>query len=305
MQTEKAVGVEWPTVLLLVASYLAWGVATTWLAGWSLPLAVLVATLTVTLHSSLQHEVLHGHPTRHSALNEAMVFLPVGFVFPYRRFRDLHLEHHRDEFLTDPYDDPESNFLDPAVWTRLPRWRRALLRFNNSLGGRMLVGPAIGALGFWAGDARRIAAGERDVQLAWALHLAGMVPLVWWLWTDAMPGWAYAIAAYAGLSILKVRTFLEHRAHERARGRSVVIEQQGILSFLFLNNSFHAVHHCKPGVAWYRLPAIYREHREDFLRRNDGYTFTSYGEVFRRYFLRAKDPVPHPLWPKGGGRDTA
>lgn len=298
MRNGKAGGLEWPTLLLLAGCYLVWALATTWVATWSLPAAVALAALTVTLHSSLQHEVLHGHPTGNAVLNEALVFLPVGFVFPFRRFRDLHLDHHRDEFLTDPYDDPESNFLDPKVWAALPVWRRALLRFNNSLAGRMLVGPAIGAVSFWMSEARLIAAGNREVRLAWALHLAGMVPLVWWLWTDAMPGWAYAIAAYAGLSILKIRTFLEHRAHERARGRSVVIERQGLLSFLFLNNSFHAVHHAKPGAAWYLLPGIYRENRDDYLRRNDGYAFRSYGEVFRRYFLRAKDPVPHPLWPR-------
>ena len=32
-------------------------------------------------------------------------------------------------------------------------------------------------------------------------------------------------------------------------------------------------------------------------RRNEGYRYASYGEVFRRYFLKAKDPVPHPVWP--------
>ncbi len=33
----------------------------------------------------------------------------------------MHMAHHRDAILTDPYDDPESNYLDPAVWARLPR----------------------------------------------------------------------------------------------------------------------------------------------------------------------------------------
>ena len=36
--------------------------------------------------------------------------------------------------------------------------------------------------------------------------------------------------------------------------------------------------------------------RLGFLRRNEGYSYASYGEVFRRYFFHAKDPVPHPLW---------
>jgi fatty acid desaturase len=53
-----------------------------------------------------------------------------------------------------------------------------------------------------------------------------------------------------------------------------------------------------PNVAWYDLPALYATNRAHYLRRNDGYVFTSYGDVFRRYFWHAKDPVPHPLWRK-------
>ena len=55
-----------------------------------------------------------------------------------------------------------------------------------------------------------------------------------------------------------------------------------------------------PKLPWYRLPQIYFNNREKYLRRNDGYRYASYGEVFRRHFLRAKDPVPHPLY----GRDA-
>jgi fatty acid desaturase len=112
-----------------------------------------------------------------------------------------------------------------------------------------------------------------------------------------MPVWAYLVCAYAGFSILKIRTFLEHRAHERASGRTVVIEDRGPLAFLFLNNNLHVVHHMHPGVAWYELPRMFAENRERYLRRYDGYYYRSYAEVFGRHFLRAKDPVPHPLWP--------
>jgi fatty acid desaturase len=107
------------------------------------------------------------------------------------------------------------------------------------------------------------------------------------------------LSAYVALSILKIRTFLEHRAHERARGRSVVVEGGLILPFLFLNNNLHCVHHAKPQVAWYRLPAIYAGQRDEFLRRNEGYRYANYGEIFRLYFLKTKDLVPHPLWPQG------
>jgi fatty acid desaturase len=226
-----------------------------------------------------------------------MVSLPIGLCIPYGRFRDTHLAHHRDEFLTDPYDDPETNYLDPAVWNALARPVRWLLRFNNTLAGRMIVGPAISIWTFTRDDLRSVAAGDRAILRDWLLHLVGLVPVVLWVQSSDMPGWAYLVSAYLGLSILKVRTYLEHRAHEIARCRSVLIDGGRILPFLFLNNNLHVVHHARPAIAWYRLPAHYRANRESYLRRNEGYAYASYGEVFRRYFLRAKDPVPHPLWP--------
>lgn len=294
----RAPTVEWPTLGLILACYGLWAASLFWLADLAVPLAILVTGLTVTLHSSLQHEVLHGHPTRWRWLNEGLVLLPLGLLYPYGRFRDLHLAHHQDEFLTDPYDDPETNFHDPAVWARLSRVRRALLQFNNTLFGRMLVGPVLGGVCFIAGDMRAIAGGNRVILRDWLVHLAGLVVLVQILQAAAMPGWAYVMAVYIGLAILKIRTYLEHRAHDLARGRTVIIAGGRVLPFLFLNNNLHAVHHAKPNLAWYRLPGLFAERREEFLRRNEGYSFTSYAEVFRRYFLRAKDPVPHPLWPK-------
>jgi fatty acid desaturase len=296
--SDRRPSVDWPTLVLTAACYLVWALGITGASQVWLPLGILVTTLMVTLHSSLQHEVLHGHPTRFRALNEALVFLPIGLLFPYGRFRDTHLAHHRDEHLTDPYDDPESNFQDPEVWARLSWPRRALLRFNNTLFGRLIVGPAIGAVCFIGGDMRAIATGDRAIRRDWLLHLAGLVIVARLVQASEMPGWAYLLSAYMGLSILKIRTYLEHRAHELARCRTVVVDGGWLLPFLFLNNNLHVVHHAKPGVAWYRLPALYRANRDDFLRRNGGYRYASYGEVFRRHLFRAKDPVPHPIWPR-------
>jgi fatty acid desaturase len=132
----------------------------------------------------------------------------------------------------------------------------------------------------------------------WLWHIPALALVVWWMVTyAAMPIWAFALSTYFSLSILKIRTFLEHRAHEKARGRSVVIEDRGPLALIFLNNNYHSVHHSHPRLAWYRLPALYFGNREKYLSRNDRYSFTSYAEVFRKHFWHAKDPVPHPLWP--------
>jgi fatty acid desaturase len=302
LQNEER-AIEWPTLIIFTATYALWAIGTAILWPVSPVLAVIVTALAIAQYSSLTHEVLHGHPFRNQTLSEALVFPGITVYVPYLRFKDLHLQHHFDPALTDPYDDPETNFVDPAVWARLPALRKAVLRFNNTLSGRMLLGPAISLLALVKGDTAAILQGDRRVALGWAMHLAGLVPVLWWLVAiGTMPVWAYLVAAYLGWSLLKIRTYLEHRAHEAARARTVVIESRGPLSFLFLNNNFHVVHHMHPGVAWYRLPALYFGNREHYLRRNDGYVYRSYLEIFREFLFRAKDPVPHPIFPvdKGG-----
>jgi fatty acid desaturase len=290
---------EGPTWAMLAVTYAVWAFATTWASALWLPLGMVLVTLAAAQHSSLSHEALHGHPTRHKWLNEALVFPALSVAIPYQRFRDTHLAHHNDEILTDPYDDPESNFLDPVVWEAQPGWLKQVRRFNNTLMGRLLVGPLIGQIAFVTDDWRQIRAGDRAVLAGWLWHVPALGLVIWWMSAlGQMPVWAFLLSSYAGLSILKIRTFLEHRAHEEARGRTVVIEDHGLLALIFLNNNLHVVHHNHPGVAWYDLPARFAAQREEFLARNDGYYFRSYGEVFRRYFWHAKDPVPHPLFPR-------
>ncbi|MEM8774629.1 MAG: fatty acid desaturase [Pseudomonadota bacterium] len=288
--------IEWPTLLLLAVCYGLWAVGTTWLAQLWLPLSMIIVTLMIAMHSSLSHEVLHGHPFRNAQLNEALVFPCLGLFIPFRRFRDLHLAHHVDSILTDPYDDPETNYLDPKIWQNLSKPLKWVLYVNNTLAGRLLFGPAVSMWFFLKADIEAMRRGDKEVKNAWMVHIPATAPVLVWLYFSAMPLWAYLIAAYCGFSILKIRTFLEHRAHERADGRTVVIEDRGPLALIFLNNNLHAVHHKHPKAAWYRLPKIWSDNRDRFLQRNDGYYYSSYREIFARHFWRTKDPVVHPLW---------
>lgn len=290
---------EWATFALIVLCYGLWLAVLIWLGGWSLALAVPVAGILVAFHSSLTHEVLHGHPFHSRHLNEALMFLPLNLAIPYNRFRDLHLAHHLDSNLTDPYDDPESNFLDPAVWSGLSGWQKRVLRANNTLVGRMILGPAISQYVFMRNDWRAALRGDRAVLLAWGLHIPGAALVLWVVSLSPMPVWAYLISAYLGLSLLKIRTFAEHRAHDKTRGRTAIIEDRGVLALLFLNNNLHVVHHMHPRAPWYRLPELYRRGRARYLACNEGYIFRSYVELFRKHAVHAKDPVPHPLWPRG------
>ncbi|WP_120632945.1 fatty acid desaturase [Ruegeria sp. EL01] len=289
---------EWGTFVLIVACYAAWLSVVFWLASWSLWLAIPAMGLVAALHSSLTHEALHGHPFRATWLNEALMALPLTLFIPFNRFRDLHLAHHQDANLTDPYDDPESNYLDPQVWSGLFAWQKRLYTANNTLLGRVVLGPAIGQVAFLRDEWRGAVRGDKAVLLAWALHLPGIVVVLWIVTQSAMPVGAFVAAAYIGLGLVKIRTFLEHRAHERSRARSVIVEDRGLLAFLFLNNNLHVVHHMNPAAPWYRLPALYRAGKERYQACNEAYVYGSYWQIFREYFWNAKDPVAHPLWPK-------
>lgn len=287
-------GVEWPTLGLVAMTYALWLALV--MMPFPLWLSLPLLAITLTLHSSLQHEAIHGHPLPSHRLSELLLSPGLGLAVPYGRFRDLHLAHHKDSNLTDPYDDPESNYYDPPQFEGMSPAMRRLLEVNNTLLGRFILGPAIGMKGFFRTEWQLICAGSARVRAQWTWHLASVAVVVAVIAQyGAVPLWAYVIAAYLALSVLKIRTFVEHQAHEQASGRSVIIEDRGPLAFLFLNNNLHSVHHAHPGVAWYDLPRLYRSRREAYLARNRGYHFTSYGEVARRFLMTPKDPVAHPF----------
>lgn len=291
-----ALRIEWPTVGLVILCYGSWLAAGLLLwPAWPV-LAVIVLGVVLALQSSLMHEASHGHPTRNALINEALVALPIGLVWPFRRFRSTHLRHHADDRLTDPFDDPESYY--QALWKHeeLPAWMKVLLRVNNTMLGRMVLNPWLGSVGFIIADLRAMAAGDRAIRRAWLLHAAGLaivLPVVAFLF--AMPLWVYVLGpVWIGQSIISVRTYAEHQWSERPDGRTIIVESSP-LALLFLNNNLHLVHHKMPRAAWYRLPGLFRARREEWLAMNDGYSFPSYWALLRAYAFRAKEPVVHPV----------
>lgn len=295
MQKNKQ-DIEWPTVGLWLAVVSVWVLALWVVAGWSWALGLCLLVPTLVLHASLTHEVIHGHPFPSKAWSQALVWVNPGLFVPFLRFRDTHLAHHIDARLTDPYEDPETNYLDSAVWERLPIWSRRLRSWNNTLLGRMLIGPVIGQCDFLRADWHAARSGDRVVLRAWCHHAAGCATVLGIVWFSPVPIWLYLLACYCAMSVLKIRTFLEHQAHESAAGRTVIIEARCPLAFLFLFNSLHLVHHMHPRLPWYALPEKFAQRRAHLLARQDSYHFPSYGAVVRAYLMRSKDPVPHPLW---------
>ena len=295
---------EGPTWLVLAGCYVLWFL-TLWFAPELGLLAVVPLAIAIAQHSSLQHEILHGHPTRNALLNEALVFLPVGLFVPYRRFRDLHLTHHNDARLTDPYDDPESFYLSDPDHQRQCRASCALLAFNATFAGRVLIGPALALYAFWSCELRLMASGHSRVIGAWSRWLAGTVPVALAVYASGISPLIYLLACYVGFALIMVRSFIEHRAAEVQDERTAVVEAHWFWQLLFLNNNYHLLHHDNPSLAWYLLPAKWRDAREHYAKRNGGYVLPGYGHVARRWLFRRREPYVHPLHVEQNTRPSA
>jgi fatty acid desaturase len=285
---------EWPTLGLIALTYGSWAAAGLWLWPIAPLLALAVMAVLAALQSSLVHECLHGHPTANSRVNEALVALPLYLVYPYRRYRATHMAHHHDPRLTDPFDDPESYYRARWQVRAMPRALRALLTANTTMLGRLILGPWIAAVGFFASELRLAVANAPGLRRAWALHLPAVALVLAAVWAMGIPLWAYVLGVvWPSLSLIAIRTYAEHRWHEDPSGRTIIVERSP-LAWLFLHNNLHIVHHLNPKVAWYALPALYAARRAEFRAANHGYWYPDYWTLFRAHALRAKEPLAHP-----------
>ena len=295
MNSRRISRIEWPTIGLiglvyavLVILVLFHAIIPWWVM---LPIGAYAACL----QSSLQHEVLHGHPTRNRLVNEALVFVVPHLWLPYGRYRDTHLAHHNDANITDPVLDPESYYLLPQAWAALPGFKQAIYTFNNTLFGRMLIGPVVGIIQFWSKEIKEMLGGRRDIVKCWSLFMLSTVIVFGFVYWAGMPIWQYILLiAYPAVSLALVRSFCEHQASEDLGARTIVVEASWFWSLLFLNNNLHIAHHDRPSMAWYHLPAYYKKERDRFLVKNKNYVMMGYSEIFRRYFFTPKEPLAYP-----------
>ena len=91
--------IEWPTAALAFVIYASWLMATYFyreLPWWGL---TAIGGWIIAWQLNLQHETIHGHPTRKRAVNEAIGCWPLSLWLPYSIYRSTHLAHHRDENL--------------------------------------------------------------------------------------------------------------------------------------------------------------------------------------------------------------
>ena len=287
---------EWPTWTLLIGVYVAWPtllLLSPRLGTWST--TALMISLTV-LWMSLQHELLHGHPTRHLWLNKLLGYPPFAVWYPYTLYRDTHLQHHRDEDLTLPGLDPESRYLSQLKWQATGPLMRVLRWLDKTPPGRLVFGVPLALGSLVTEESRRLLQGERQAWMMWSTHgfcLGLMFAFI--THYSVLSGLHYLLLiTVPALAISMVRSYYEHRPSEHPEQRTVINEASWPWRCLFLNLNLHLVHHDLPGLAWYHIPAVYRARRQQWLARSGGFLVLGYAELFRRYSFSPIDSPQHP-----------
>lgn len=284
--------VEWPTVA--VAATIAAGFASIlqWHRYLPAPVVVLALAVLAAWYNSLQHEVVHGHPTRWKSINTAMAIVPLGMVMPYFAYRETHLAHHRTRNLTDPDTDPESFYLSAETWARLGPMRRRAVTIMRTLAGRMVLGPPVLAVNWWTASlGRRLSLPAVAQFVAHAIGVAGVLAVVR---MAGLPIWIYVLGvAWCGSSLSLLRSFAEHRFVDGAN-RSAMVRSGTFFSLLFLNNNLHTTHHARPAASWYALPALSDRLGSDHIAAEGAGLYRGYAKIARHYLLH---PFDEPVGP--------
>ena len=288
--------VDGPTWLVALVLYGAW-ISLMWYHAW-LPWWVImpVGAYLVAWHFSLQHEAIHAFRGVPAWLRFAIVFPPLGLWFPYPLYRKSHSAHHRDVHLTLPGVDTESYYVSAARWQRMNALQRGLLTFNQTMAGRLLIGPALRLAIMADRETRRVARGDYSHLPHWGLHAAALAGLFWFIsGVCKFPWWQYCLlVAYPGLSLGLLRAFTEHRAAADSAERTASVESNFVFGIMYLYNNLHVAHHLKPTLPWYELPRFYRENRDSLLKSNRAFVYRGYGQLARHYFFKPVFSPRHP-----------
>ena len=249
---------EWPTWAAIFIVYMLW-----WIVLDNheiIPFASVFLILILTFHGSVQHELIHGHPTNNQKINDLLASPPLGLWCPYLIYKYSHLTHHDNANLTIPDSDPESYYVSEDRWDGLSKWRQKLAIFNMTLFGRLILGP------FWSfvflrrqmfKSLRRSTLSDVFIWISHELLSLTMLLFIWFFFEVNIL--IYIGCAYIAQSLTLVRSFYEHRVANDPNHRSVIMKASLPMRLLFLNNSYHLVHHENPRMSWYKLPKEYRD----------------------------------------------
>ena len=283
----------WLMIAFVFGSYYLLMINAASLAWWQL---ALLAGPLLCLHGSLQHEILHGHPTRIGWLNDLLGWAPLSLWIPYSRYRDSHRLHHEVEALAEPGLDPESYYHMPKDWDQMSGFGKWLWEMNFTFFGRMIIGPWLVLWGFFKEEGGLLLKGDAYTWKSWIPHFVLMALLISWLQAQGIELWYYILVCmWPGLSLTLMRSYTEHRPESDNHRRTALVEGNWFTNTLYMAVNIHQVHHEHAGMPWFMVKPYYLANKKYVLARNGNFYYPGYLAIIKRFLVKQKDS---PIYPR-------
>ncbi|MBT3456710.1 MAG: hypothetical protein HN449_01220 [Thiotrichales bacterium] len=286
---------ELPTWIAIFLVYFFWWIILS--NFYIIPFAHLFLVIILTFHGSVQHEILHGHPTGHQGFNDLLAYPSIALWSPYFIYKSSHLKHHEDINLTIPNIDPESYFISKDDWHSLSSYRQKFAAFNMTLLGRLTLGPL---WYFFALKKEFLMSFKKPFSinfLVYFSHEVFVVIILYCIWYFFnIHFFTYIVCAYLAHSLTMLRSFYEHRSNSNPNHRSVIMQTVYPLRILFLNNNYHFVHHKNPDMSWHQIPREYNSNSDKYNQSNGFFLEKGYSKWFKKYLVKPVSEPKHPAF---------
>ena len=250
--------VAWPTLMLLLAAYALFSVATfafftgTLSLGWVMALNSIASYMAFTV----AHDATHSAISSNRKVNDWVGRLAILLLEPgpfFLVFRFIHMQHHR--FTNDPNKDPDAYSGSGPAWLLPFKWLTLdVVYFKHYLKPNNFQ--------------KRPKSEQREFYFA-VLFVISVITAV------TLAGWfTYYLLLFfiptriAKLIIVLAFDFLPHHPHnvtakeDPYRATSNRVGLEWALTPLFLYQNYHLVHHLYPAVPFYRNLKIWNARRD-------------------------------------------
>jgi fatty acid desaturase len=265
----------WPTLLVVSYTLLGWTFGIwmltrpeTWLNAAGVLLIAHALVYSAYLIHDCAHHAIFATATGNDRLGVLMSWINGACIASYPRLKKKHLRHHSDRLDVVTFDYR-------AALHRTPAWvRRSVLALEWAYvpAVELLIRGMIVAVPFASGSA----ADRSRVVLVLTARLAFFTAMAL---ISVKAALLYLLAYLLFLTILRFMDAFQH-TYEVFASRSLesaapdprrdlryeyentysnlLAERWWWLNMLVLNFPYHNAHHVRPGVPWYRLPALHR-----------------------------------------------
>jgi len=245
--------IAWPTIVLLLAAYTLFGIATfAYLEGtlplfWTLLLNAIASYMSFAVVHDAAHRAVSTYPQLNDWLGRASILLlepaPLLPVFRY-----VHMQHHR--FTNDPRKDPDVNLSIGPAWLLPFKWMIFdLIYFKYYLKPEVFT------------KRRKSERIEFYLAILFGILVISAFTLAGWLEYYLLL--FFIPTRIAKFFIIWVFDFLPHYPHQTHatddpfRSTSNRVGLECLLTPIFVYQNYHLVHHLYPTVPFYRYIKVW------------------------------------------------